>query len=63
MRFCLSNLGNIDLADLYKKYKNEYDKEIEGYLHNNFIHILVTLGAFGFVVVMFLLLKILLVNF
>jgi O-antigen ligase len=59
----LFGVGDIDLAFLYREYKNKYDKEIQGHMHNNYIHILVTLGAFGFLVVMFLLLKILLVNF
>ncbi len=59
----LFGVGDIDLAFLYKEYKNKYDKEIQGHLHNNYIHILVTLGAFGFLVVMFLLLKILFANF
>jgi O-antigen ligase len=59
----LFGVGDIDLADLYKKYKNEYDKEIQGHLHNNYIHILVILGAFGFIVVMILLSKILFFNF
>jgi hypothetical protein len=59
----LFGIGDIDLAFLYREYKNKYDKEIQGHLHNNYIHILVTLGAFGFLVVMFLLLEILFLNF
>jgi O-antigen ligase len=59
----LFGVGDIDLADLYREYKNEYDKEIQGHLHNNYIHILVILGAFGFIVVMILLTKILFTNF
>lgn len=51
-------VGDIDLAKLYVKYKHFYDKEIQGHLHNNYIHILVTLGLFGFIVVMMLLVKI-----
>ena len=48
-------VGDIDLAELYKKYKSDYDKEIQGHLHNNYVHLLVILGGFGFVVVMLLL--------
>ncbi len=40
-------VGDIDLALLYKQYKSKYEKEIQGHMHNNFIHILVTLGLFG----------------
>ena len=51
-------VGDIDLAFLYKKYKRYFDKEIHGHLHNNYITFLVILGLFGFIVVMFLLVKI-----
>ncbi len=40
-------VGDIDLAFLYKQYKSKYEKEIQGHMHNNFVHILVTLGLFG----------------
>ncbi len=56
-------VGDIDLAKLYVKYKNFYDKEIQGHLHNNYIHILVTLGVAGFIAVMLLLIKIFLLYF
>jgi len=55
-------VGDIDLGKLYLKYKNYYDKELLGHMHNNYIHFLVTLGSFGFIIVMFLLIKILLLN-
>ena len=51
-------VGDIDLAKLYSQYKNYYDKEIHGHMHINYVHILVILGSFGFVVVMFLFYKI-----
>ena len=54
----LFGVGDIDLAKLYSQYKNYYDKEIQGHMHNNYVHILVILGSFGFVVVMFLFYKI-----
>jgi O-antigen ligase len=52
-------VGNIDLAGLYRQYKNDYDKEIQGHMHNNFIHILVTLGIIGLLTFLFLLYRIL----
>jgi hypothetical protein len=51
-------LGDIDLAKYFKIYKKPYQKEIQGHLHNNFIHILVTLGLFGLLSVLFLFYKI-----
>lgn len=50
----LFGVGDIDLAWLYKQYKHDYDKEIQGHMHNNFVHILVTLGILGFAAVLFL---------
>ena len=54
----LVGVGDIDLAGLYKQYKRNYDKEIQGHLHNNYIHVLATLGIVGFLAVMFLLIKV-----
>lgn len=51
-------VGDIDLAEYYKQYKKPYDKEILGHMHNNFIHILVTLGLFGLLAVLFIFYKI-----
>jgi hypothetical protein len=58
----LFGVGDIDLQEQYIKYKRPYDKEIQGHLHNNFIHILATLGIFGFIVVCYLLFRILIIN-
>jgi O-antigen ligase len=58
----LFGVGDIDLAKLYIQYKHFYDKEIQGHLHNNYIHILVTLGLFGFIIVMALLIKLFVLN-
>lgn len=54
----LFGVGDIDLAGLYRQYKNYYDKEIQGHLHNNFVHLLATIGLFGFAAVMYLFVKI-----
>lgn len=56
-------VGDIGLQTDYKKYKNPYDKEILGHMHNNFMHILVTIGIFGFLAVGFLLFKLLFINY
>ncbi len=53
----LFGVGDIDLANLYKKYKRPEDKEIQGHLHNNFFHILATLGGLGLCAFIFLLYK------
>lgn len=55
-------LGDIDLAKYFKVYKKPYQKEIQGHLHNNFIHILATLGLFGLSAVCFLFYKIILID-
>lgn len=51
-------VGDIDLAEYYKLYKEPYHKEIQGHLHNNFFHVLATLGLFGILAVLFLFYKI-----
>lgn len=58
----LFGVGDMDLAQLYKIYKRPYDREIQGHLHNNFFHSLATLGAVGFIAIMFLLIKIFLIH-
>ncbi len=55
-------LGDIDLAKYFKIYKKPYQKEIQGHLHNNFIHILATLGLFGLSAVCFLFYKIIFID-
>jgi hypothetical protein len=50
--------GDIDLGDLYINYKEPYQKEIQGHLHNNYVHILATLGGFGIIAFMLLLFSI-----
>lgn len=58
----LFGVGDIDLQNLYKEYKSYYDKEIQGHMHNNFVHVLVILGVFGFLAVVYLLFKLLLIE-
>jgi O-antigen ligase len=55
-------VGDIDLAKLYREYKRPFDKEVQGHLHNNYVHILVILGGFGLIAVLILLIKIFLIN-
>ncbi len=55
-------VGDIDLGNVYRKYKDDYLKENFGHLHNNFIQWLVTLGVVGFAAIMFMLVSIFLLN-
>jgi len=55
-------VGDISVEKIYRKYKESYYKEVQGHFHNNYIHILVILGVFGFVSIIFLFLKIFLIN-
>ena len=59
----LFGVGDIDLREYYMKYKRDFDKEIQGHMHNNFIHILVTLGLVGLLAVIYLFIKILIIDF
>ena len=59
----LFGVGDIDLNNLYRQYKRNYDKELQGHLHNNYIHFLAILGGFGFIIVMILLGKIIQLNY
>ncbi len=51
-------VGNIDFNETYKKYREPFDKYTYGHLHNNYTHILATLGIFGFIIFIILLIKI-----
>lgn len=55
-------VGDIDLAGYYKQYKHPYDKEILGHMHNNFVHVLITLGLFGLLAVLFIFYKIIAID-
>ncbi|MHB1051283.1 MAG: O-antigen ligase family protein [Bacteroidota bacterium] len=46
--------GDIDLYQSYSQYRTPGIGEPAGHLHNNYIHLLVTLGAIGFMTVMWL---------
>ena len=59
----LFGVGDIDLANLYREYKHPWNKEIQGHLHNNFFHVLATLGLFGLLAVCFLFFRYLLICF
>jgi O-antigen ligase len=50
-------VGDIDLSNLFRKYKHSYEKEIQGHMHNNFVHELVILGLFGFLAFCYMIFK------
>lgn len=56
-------VGDIDLQKLYRQYKRPFDKEIQGHLHNNFFHVLATLGLFGLLAVLYLFYKVIVIDF
>ncbi len=58
----LFGLGDIDLNEVYRRYKSPYAKEVHGHLHNNYIHLLAILGLFGFLSAMYILVKIFITN-
>lgn len=51
-------VGNIDFNELYKKYREPFDKYTYGHLHNNYTHMLATLGIFGFIIFIVLIIRI-----
>lgn len=55
-------VGDIDLKQTYSEYKEYWEKEDFGHLHNNYVHVLVILGGIGFVVFIFLLIKIFIIH-
>ncbi|MCX6168808.1 MAG: O-antigen ligase family protein [Ignavibacteriales bacterium] len=55
-------VGDIDLGKIYAQYKDPFLKENFGHLHNNYMQFLVILGVFGFVMVMYMLVKVMLMN-
>ncbi|MGE5680938.1 MAG: O-antigen ligase family protein [Bacillota bacterium] len=55
-------VGDIDLNNLYRQYKRATDKELQGHLHNNYVHFLAILGGFGIIAVMLLLVRIMLIQ-
>lgn len=55
-------VGDIDMQPVYIKYRNYYDKETFGHLHNNYVHLLAVLGIPGFIIVMVMLVSILVVH-
>ena len=55
-------VGDIDLNQVYSEYKDKFLKDNYGHLHNNYVQFIVILGVFGFAAVIYLLIKILLLN-
>lgn len=56
-------VGDVDLKPIYAEYKEYWEKEDFGHLHNNYVHVLVILGGIGFIVISFLLIKIFVMHF
>lgn len=52
-------VGDIDMQHIYKLYRKYYDKETYGHFHNNYVHFIVALGIPGFLIVMFLIIRVL----
>ncbi|HAP35584.1 MAG TPA: hypothetical protein DCQ28_06420 [Bacteroidetes bacterium] len=46
--------GDIDLYKTYLTYRTPTGDEPAGHLHNNYVHLLVTLGGAGLLIVLFL---------
>lgn len=55
--------GDIDLYDAYLTYRTPTGDEPAGHLHNNYVHLLVTLGGAGLLTVLFLFFMILRTEF
>ncbi len=55
--------GDIDLYDAYVTYRTPTGDEPAGHLHNNYVHLLVTLGGAGLLTVLFLFFMILRTEF
>jgi len=47
-------VGDIDMNNIYFQYRAPYDTETYGHLHNNYVHVLEILGGFGFLVFIYL---------
>ncbi len=61
-KYPVFGVGDIDLQKVYSKFKPYYLKENFGHLHNNYVQIIVILGIFGFLVVIYLLIKIFIID-
>ncbi len=55
-------IGDIDLNKVYLQYRAPYESETFGHLHNIYVQVLAVLGLFGFVVFLFLIVKIFLLD-
>ncbi len=50
----LVGVGDIDLNDSFRLYKEKYYKNIQGHMHNNVVHWLATLGIIGLATIVFM---------
>ena len=51
-------IGDIGVEHSYAKYRAVYEKENYGHLHNNYTQFIVIFGVFGFIIIMWMLIKI-----
>ncbi|MBM4175870.1 MAG: hypothetical protein FJ213_06820 [Ignavibacteria bacterium] len=55
-------IGNIDLNEIYKRYRDKTDKYSYGHLHNNYLHMLAILGIIGFIIYIYILIKVFIIH-
>jgi len=58
----LFGVGDIDMHNVYLKYRAPYETQTYGHLHNIYFHVLAALGGFGFIVFIFLIGKVFIMN-
>ncbi len=59
----LLGVGDSDLHEIYVNYRSPDDPEGGGHLHNNYVHLLVTLGSVGLAVVLAMFIRILVLEY
>lgn len=54
-------IGDVSTTEMFKKYAPPGTKELAGHMHNNFVHIAVTLGTVGLLAFIYMMLQVFLV--
>jgi len=57
----ITGIGDVSTTDMFKKYAPPGTEELVGHMHNNFIHIAITLGTVGLLAFIYMMLQIFLV--